>query len=63
MSKKAKVEVKILNTNAEHCVCCGRIIPEGRQICPICQEQIDKWHIPIDLFEDKEDEDNGTERN
>ena len=63
MSKEAKVEVKVLNTNAEHCVCCGRIIPEGRQICPICQEQIDKWHIPIDLFEDKEDEDDGTERN
>jgi predicted nucleic acid-binding Zn ribbon protein len=20
------------------CVCCGAIIPEGRQICPMCEE-------------------------
>lgn len=24
--------------NAEHCVCCGRVIPEGRQHCIICGE-------------------------
>ena len=23
--------------NAERCVCCGAIIPEGRQVCPICE--------------------------
>lgn len=22
---------------AERCVCCGEIIPEGRQVCPICE--------------------------
>ena len=22
--------------NAERCVCCGAIIPEGRQVCPVC---------------------------
>ena len=22
--------------NAEHCVCCGSVIPEGRQVCIIC---------------------------
>lgn len=22
--------------NAEHCVCCGAVIPEGRQVCVIC---------------------------
>lgn len=21
------------------CVCCGNIIPEGRQVCPNCEEQ------------------------
>lgn len=26
--------------NAERCVCCGAIIPEGRQVCPICECQI-----------------------
>lgn len=24
--------------NAEHCVCCGAIIPEGRQVCPDCEK-------------------------
>lgn len=23
--------------NANKCVCCGAIIPEGRQICPNCE--------------------------
>jgi uncharacterized Zn finger protein (UPF0148 family) len=23
--------------NVDRCVCCGEIIPEGRQICPICE--------------------------
>ena len=23
-------------SNAEHCVCCGAVIPEGRQVCVIC---------------------------
>ena len=21
----------------DRCVCCGEIIPEGRQVCPICE--------------------------
>lgn len=24
------------HTNADRCVCCGEIIPEGRQVCPNC---------------------------
>lgn len=27
--------------NAEHCVCCGQIIPEGRQVCIICGKKVD----------------------
>jgi hypothetical protein len=23
--------------NADRCVCCGEIIPEGRQVCPGCE--------------------------
>ena len=23
--------------NANRCVCCGEIIPEGRQVCPFCE--------------------------
>lgn len=26
-----------IRDNAEHCVCCGDVIPEGRQICPACE--------------------------
>lgn len=43
--------------NDNRCVCCGRIIPEGRQVCPICEEKakrrdvreywLDEWIIPI----------------
>jgi len=25
------------NTGVETCVCCGKIIPEGRQMCPSCE--------------------------
>lgn len=25
--------------NAEHCVVCGAVIPEGRQVCPGCMEE------------------------
>nr|DAN03061.1 MAG TPA: PROTEIN/RNA Complex, archaeal, ribosomal, 50S, protein.0A [Caudoviricetes sp.]DAN15682.1 MAG TPA: PROTEIN/RNA Complex, archaeal, ribosomal, 50S, protein.0A [Caudoviricetes sp.]DAN82417.1 MAG TPA: PROTEIN/RNA Complex, archaeal, ribosomal, 50S, protein.0A [Caudoviricetes sp.]DAV27905.1 MAG TPA: PROTEIN/RNA Complex, archaeal, ribosomal, 50S, protein.0A [Caudoviricetes sp.] len=21
------------------CICCGAVIPEGRQVCPICERQ------------------------
>ena len=24
--------------NAEHCVSCGDVIPEGRQVCPACEK-------------------------
>ena len=28
--------------NAEHCTACGEIIPEGRQVCPICMKGADE---------------------
>ena len=30
-----KCEINIGNINT--CVCCGQIIPEGRQVCPNCE--------------------------
>ena len=24
----------------ERCICCGREIPEGRQVCPVCEAQL-----------------------
>lgn len=28
--------------NAEHCICCGEVIPEGRQVCPQCESKAEK---------------------
>ena len=27
--------------DADRCVCCGEIVPEGRQICPQCGAKMD----------------------
>ncbi len=24
--------------NSDRCICCGEVIPEGRQVCPMCEE-------------------------
>ena len=32
--------VNLVESNAEHCVCCGATIPEGRQICPKCERMV-----------------------
>lgn len=29
----------IENTQADRCVCCGNIVPEGRLVCPICEAE------------------------
>lgn len=26
---------------AEHCVCCGAVIPEGSIICPLCADSVE----------------------
>lgn len=26
----------------ERCICCGEIIPEGRQVCPSCEAEAEK---------------------
>ena len=35
-------------SNAEHCVCCGQVIPEGRQVCIICRKKVDGKQRQID---------------
>ena len=29
--------------NAEKCVCCGAVIPEGRQVCPSCEKSKERF--------------------
>ena len=31
-----------ISRNTETCVCCGAVIPEGRQVCPSCENGEDK---------------------
>ena len=35
--------------NADHCVSCGAIIPEGRMVCPMCEN--DRREIKMSLIE------------
>lgn len=30
-------------SNADKCVCCGEIVPEGRQVCPACENGGAGW--------------------
>lgn len=38
MDKPYSKQIAISADNAEHCVCCGDVIPEGRQVCPACEK-------------------------
>ena len=33
------------NRNAERCVCCGEIIPEGQQVCFRCSEKANQQNV------------------
>lgn len=39
-----KVPMKVMRRKkketADRCVCCGEIIPEGRQVCPNCERSV-----------------------
>lgn len=30
-------------TPADRCVCCGDVIPEGRMVCPACEQKGKRW--------------------
>lgn len=31
---------KIVYSTSERCLYCGEIIPEGRMVCPLCEEKL-----------------------
>ena len=33
-------KTEAVSMNENRCVCCGAIIPEGRQVCPTCEEGV-----------------------
>lgn len=36
---------------SETCVCCGREIPEGRQVCPICEYEAEHGKEDVNVSE------------
>ena len=41
--------------DADRCVCCGEIVPEGRQICPQCKRSGHKIYNIDNKLEDFND--------
>lgn len=37
LGQKIRDEIQLYRPDVNRCVCCGEIIPEGRQVCPICE--------------------------
>lgn len=51
------VQLEQAGKNAEKCVCCGAVIPEGRQVCPVCFRggKIPNYKSPAEMiFSDME---------
>ena len=42
--------------NNNRCICCGEIIPEGRQVCYICEHKIMEGADDVRVFKRTEDE-------
>ena len=32
--------VALVARNADRCVCCGAVVPEGRHVCPMCERVV-----------------------
>lgn len=43
-SKRNRKSKKRHDENADKCVYCGCIVPEGRNICPNCEKKLDKFN-------------------
>ena len=37
LSHTIRDDIQLYRQNVNRCVCCGEIIPEGRQVCPNCK--------------------------
>lgn len=38
--EERKIKKENRYQNAEHCICCDAVIPEGRQVCPKCESGV-----------------------
>ena len=45
----------------ENCVCCGREIPEGRMVCPLCEKRAAEERDFDTAFDAYESESEATE--
>ena len=46
--KEVEIAYDSVYENAEHCVICGQVIPEGRQVCIICGNKVREKQRRID---------------
>lgn len=42
--------------NEDKCVCCGNIVPEGRQVCWLCEHNVMEDKYDTGIFERAKDE-------
>lgn len=40
---------KVFMFAEEHCVICGTVVPEGRQVCPLCEQDVKS--APVQLMD------------
>lgn len=40
---------KVFMFAEEHCVICGAVVPEGRQVCPLCEQDVKS--APVQLID------------
>lgn len=41
----------IRTTDADRCICCGEVIPEGRMVCPECERKAkENWHDGLRFY-------------
>lgn len=52
--------INLYTDNAEHCVCCGQVIPEGRQVCSKCEYKFIN-NRNLDALDDIDEDDDYTD--
>ena len=40
LSQKIRDDIQLYRPDVNRCVCCGEMIPEGRQVCPNCERNL-----------------------
>ena len=52
LSHKIQYDIQLYRPNVNRCVCCGEIIPEGRQVCLNCERSPEDDPLIIKAVDD-----------